>query len=158
MKLNLGCGGKYFDGYINVDTADVAKDASYDIRKLPYADESVDEIVAIHVFEHFLYTEAESILREWHRVLHHGGRLILELPCLDKILRLFAENANEQLTLWGLYGEPATHPHGMEHLHKWCWSKEALSELLRDVGFGTVLVGVPKYHVPPRDMRLECLK
>lgn len=81
MKLNLGCGTDYQEGYINVDMyADSKVDAKFDISKIPYDDNTVDEIKAFHVIEHFDFHEGMSALKEWCRVLKPGGRLYLETP------------------------------------------------------------------------------
>jgi SAM-dependent methyltransferase len=64
-----------------------------DIFHLPYADASVDGIWNVGVMEHFTQTEIDAILREFHRVLKPGERIILLIPGADsppqKILRLF---------------------------------------------------------------------
>ena len=51
MKLHLGCGKRLLDGCVNIDA--IGGDRQMDIRKLDYPDESVDEILAVHVWEHF---------------------------------------------------------------------------------------------------------
>ena len=86
-KLNLGCGDKLINGYINVDLvterAGVTPDVNCDIRKLTVFDtDYADEILAVHVIEHFWRWEVEDILAEWVRVLKPNGKLILECPNL----------------------------------------------------------------------------
>ena len=63
MKLHLGCGKRRFDGYINCDLHN--SDMDMDIRRLPFDDESVDEIIAIHVCEHFYVREILGVLKDW---------------------------------------------------------------------------------------------
>ena len=58
VRLNLGCGDKILEGHINVDVASerVGKlpDVVCDIRKLDnFPDNFADEILAVHVVEHF---------------------------------------------------------------------------------------------------------
>jgi predicted SAM-dependent methyltransferase len=56
------------------------------------------ELYASHVLEHFDYKdELESTLREWFRVLEPGGKLLVSVPDLDILARLFL--ARQQLTL-----------------------------------------------------------
>jgi predicted SAM-dependent methyltransferase len=54
MKLNLGCGSKIIDGYVNVESCDYFNaDKSCDLEKFPYPfkDDSVDEILMSHTLE-----------------------------------------------------------------------------------------------------------
>ena len=54
MKLHLGCGNDYKKGYINCDISpEVKYDKIVDLeKKLPFEDDSVEEVLAEHVFEH----------------------------------------------------------------------------------------------------------
>lgn len=156
MKLHLGCGKRRFEGWLNCDLHD--SDMDMDIRRLPFENDSVDEIMAIHVCEHFYVHEILGILQDWYRVLKPGGKMVLELPCLDKVLWHFAQGSPENMTLWPLYGDPSTHKDGEPALHKWCWSKDQMRQLLKAVGFDDVIEEVPQFHQPSRDMRWVCVK
>jgi SAM-dependent methyltransferase len=156
VKLHLGCGKRRFEGWLNCDLHD--SDMDMDIRRLPFASESVDEIMAIHVAEHFYVREILGILQDWHRTLKPGGRMILELPCLDKILWHFQNGSPENMTLWPLYGDPNTHKDGEPALHKWCWSKDQFRALLKASGFDDVTEERPHFHQPSRDMRWVAVK
>lgn len=102
IKLNLGSGGDYIDGFVNVDLYAEKADERYDIAKLPYADNSVDEIRAYHVIEHFDFMQAYDVLKEWHRVLKPGSKIRIETPDLLESCKEFI-NANED-GRWNLYG------------------------------------------------------
>ena len=56
MKLHLGCGEKFLPGYVHVDARKFPH-VDYVTDKLDnlnmFADNSVDEIYACHVLEHF---------------------------------------------------------------------------------------------------------
>lgn len=83
LKLHLACGHDYKEDYINVDlypVEGVVTDAQFDVAKLPYEDNSIDEIRAFHIIEHFDWHEGNRVLEEWYRVLKPGGRLWLETP------------------------------------------------------------------------------
>lgn len=166
MKLNLGCGPKLLDGFVNVDLAGnwsgVAPDVVADItQRLPFDDESADEVHAYHVIEHIERFEAEAVLADWARVLKPGGLMILECPCLDKIIGQFRKAIEEQkpidprMTIWGLYGDPNYKEPRM--MHRWCYSINELSGLLSDMGM-KVKAAIPKTHIPFRDMRIEGIK
>lgn len=163
MRLNLGCGERHKEGFVNVDLetnwCHRPPDLSADISKrLPFDDRSADEIHAYHVFEHFYRYEADEILTDWVRVLKPGGLLVLELPCLDKILDIFYHCREkgiavpDNFTMWGLYGDPNYFEPAM--VHRWCYSQGELSGMMQDRGL-TVESTTPQTHQPLRDMRLE---
>lgn len=160
LKLNLGCGRKILPGYVNVDFqnkwAKVKPDLECDIRRLPYGDDSVDEVMAIHVIEHFYLWEVPDILEEWHRVLKPGGNIVLECPCLNKILHFFnIQPIVVSHTMFGLYGDPSYQDPAM--VHKWCYSKEHLMDLV-GLFFKDVKFCPAAFHKPERDMRITGIK
>lgn len=165
IKLNLGCGNRHLAGFINVDLADnwckKKPEIVCDVRKLEIPNEFADEVHAYHVFEHFYRYEADDILDEWIRVLKPGGLLVLELPCLDKILALFdyfsrrGEPLKDNLTLWGMYGDPKYKTPAM--VHHWCYSVGELTQMLEGRGL-TAKECEATTHQPVRDMRIEAIK
>jgi predicted SAM-dependent methyltransferase len=165
-RINLGCGNKPLAGFINVDMpgnyAGTKPEVFADVFKpLPFADASADEVHAYHVFEHAYRYEAEAILKDWVRVLKPGGMLLLELPCLDKIIALFnhfreqSKPVPENLTMWGLYGDPRYCV--PEMVHRWCYSVGELTWMMEGVGL-EVSVGKPLTHQPVRDMRMKGIR
>lgn len=104
IKLNLGCGLDYQDGYINVDLyphPNAKVDAQYDVTNLPYLDNTVDEIRAFHIIEHFDFYQGQAVLKEWHRVLKPQGRLWLETPDFLNSCRAFVEHPEWRTYLYG---------------------------------------------------------
>lgn len=84
MKLNLGCGYNKLDGYVNVDHDVLCKpDVVADLEeRLPFDDNSVDEIILNHVLEHLGQTTKSyfAIWKELYRVLKGGGELKITVP------------------------------------------------------------------------------
>lgn len=163
VRLNLGCGAKIWPGFINVDLdqnwSGLSPDVIADVTgPLPFPDGHADEVHAYHVLEHLPRWAVEDCLREWQRVLKPGGALVLELPCLDKILGIFQQHISDgtpapmQLTLYGLFGDPGYRDEAM--LHRWCYSKHELRKLMGQVGLVSVVEELPRTHRPERDMRL----
>lgn len=69
LRLNLGCGDKLLPGYVNIDVAPARRgarpDVICDLRRLEgFADACADEVLAVHVVEHFWRWEVEDLLRE----------------------------------------------------------------------------------------------
>src|SRR3989338_8205344 len=101
LKLHLGCGGKYLEGYVNIDfppsehTIIIPKaDIFKDIRKLEYQENSVDEIRNHHLFEHFSRQEALKLLLQWGCGFKLGGFFFMETLVLEKCLNLFITTKN----------------------------------------------------------------
>lgn len=135
-KLNLGSGGDYIDGYVNVDLYAQKADQRYDIRKLPYANDSIDEIRAFHVIEHFDYLEAHDILFEWLRVLKPGCRLHLETPdFLESCKEFIKADENGR---WKLYGHFFSEAWTPGHVHKMLYTEYTLRESLTRVGYKNI--------------------
>lgn len=150
MRLHLGCGNKYWPGFVNVDLE--TGDVKADVRKLPQENESCTEIHAIHLFEHLYRWEAPHALLEWRRVLKDGGKLCLEMPSLKKMQGM--QNLTDFLL--GMYGDPNYKDPWMTH--KWAWWEDELREVLTMCGYERITFMEPFYHRPDRDMRVECFK
>lgn len=155
VRLNLGAGRQRLEGYLTVD-ADGEPDIKGDVRQIPLEPESVDEIMAIHLFEHLPRWETDKTLAHWFSLLKPGGLLVLELPDLTKCCQNILAGQTDQMGLWGLYGDPKYETEIM--CHRWGWTSHALADHLRVAGFRKVKVREPRYHKKLRDMRLEALK
>ena len=87
MKLHLGCGHRYLEGWVNVDGPkdelcydDLRADIHARIEDLEYADSSVDEILTEAVFEHFPRHVAIMQLRKFYKWLKPEGKLTILVP------------------------------------------------------------------------------
>jgi len=154
LRLNLGSGKKRPQGYVNVDLPGSGADVECDIRALPFADGAADEVMAIHVLEHIPVADVMGVVAEWARVLKVGGRMVLELPCREKVFGLIAQGVTDpRLVLFPLYGDPRTH-RTVADVHRWLWSSVEVALLMRDAGLADVISEQPQFHVPMRDMRI----
>ena len=96
MKLHLGCGQRYLDGYLNVDfppdehtvQGGSVADLHADLLQLRYPPGSIEEIRLHHVFEHFARPVACALLASWHSWLRPGGVLRIEVPDLARTARV----------------------------------------------------------------------
>ncbi len=97
LRLHLGCGGTYLEGYRNIDLPaaeqgvqeGIRPDEYADITRLDYAEGSVAEVRLHHVFEHFDRQTAIRLLIDWHRWLRPGGTLCIETPDFKRSARAF---------------------------------------------------------------------
>jgi SAM-dependent methyltransferase len=79
--LDVGCGINKFAGAIGVDRNRSSNaDAICDLDQFPYpfADNSFDELRAIHLIEHV--SDVIRSMEEFHRLVRPGGVIILETP------------------------------------------------------------------------------
>lgn len=115
LNLNLGSGTNRKQDYISVDYFTEA-DVNHDLTKtLPYEDESVDNIYACHVIEHFSRADWENIRKDWARVLKVGGKLEIRCPDIIKVCKKLIQNPEDKFNMMTLYG--AQHSEGEYHLN-----------------------------------------
>lgn len=157
LRLNLGAGAMRIEGWLSVgleDHHDIRQDLTKPLQILAHA----DDIMAIHVFEHFQRWEAPGILADWHSCLKPGGKLVLEMPELLRCCRSVLDNPDPRRGIWGLFGDPGYKDPLM--VHKWCYSEPEIAGLLMDAGFRKPRFTTPQFHGRKtlRDMRVECIK
>jgi predicted SAM-dependent methyltransferase len=81
LKVDLACGTDKKEGFIGIDIRDYGQKYIRDIReRLPFENETVDEIHIWHILEHFQWEEVKRILYECHRVLKRGSRINIQVP------------------------------------------------------------------------------
>jgi len=101
IKLHLGCGTIYKDGWINIDNNcdnNIQKlDLNWDLRtSLPFPDNSVDFIYNEHFLEHLTVEEGISAIKDFFRVLKNNGVMRIAMPDLERTVKAyFDENWKE---------------------------------------------------------------
>lgn len=149
LKLHLACGHDYTEGYINVDLyapEDAKCDVRFDVMKLPYPDNSIDEIKAFHIIEHFHFFEVKDVLNEWYRVLKPGGRLWIETPDFLESCRSFVEGSpTMNIEDWRilLYNHFFAHPWVPGQTHKFLFTESQLTTNLSWAGFKIIKRSAP---------------
>lgn len=103
-----------------------------------------------------------NLLLEWKRVLKPGGLLVLELPCLDKVLQYLREAMEKKEPLissfswFAFWGDPRARSEPMAH--KWGYTFDSLRQALQGAGFERISFERARYHFPARDMRVVAYK
>lgn len=99
-KLNLGSNVDLRDSHINVDIMDFeGLDLRCDIKNLPeyIPPNSIEELLAYDVLEHFPFIETKQLLTDWVSWLAPEGKIIVRVPDLQ---RLSDALINSKLTVW----------------------------------------------------------
>lgn len=91
LKLNIGCGGSQFIGWLNIDGNFIHHpDMWLDVRRgLPFKDKSVSVVYSCHFFEHLYLHELTALLTECRRVLRHDGVLRIAVPNLGSAIAAY---------------------------------------------------------------------
>jgi len=85
MKLNLGCGYRKIDGYVNIDNREeLAPDMLADISTgLPLKNNVAEEIRTFDFLEHISADDIIFVIEEIWRVLKPNGKFISFTPSTD---------------------------------------------------------------------------
>lgn len=147
MKLNLGCGKKYKDGFINIDAFDsTVADKIMSVLDLEFHSNVVAEIEACQLIEHLGYINSTYALAEWSRVLKPGGILLIETPDIETSFDEYIKGdhkTRKELLSW-IYGVESQ---GMQH--RLCFPEVLLKNLLEKSGFTdikTSFLTIEKHH------------
>jgi predicted SAM-dependent methyltransferase len=141
VKLNVGC-INYKEGYIHVDVHQhklskedgslVSLDIIADARKLPFPENSVDEVFTEEMLEHLGRKEYKDVLKEFYRVLKPGAFLDVAVPNFLGLCEEFIRYPNKRRGLMQMfYG-------GQDFetdFHKMGFTYTLLEEDLEGIGF-----------------------
>jgi predicted SAM-dependent methyltransferase len=149
IKLHLGCGPNWKEGWVNIDLYDTRSDLQLDLREpWPFPDNSVSYIYSEHVFEHFeFHVEVPHFLGEALRVLTLGGVFDVVVPDTLPPLKAYGDR---QASYWSTEAK-RWHPQWcrteMDHInyhfrqdgqHQYAWDAETLTSSLQNAGFTTI--------------------
>lgn len=135
LKVNLGSGSSKADGWTSVDKYNPLADIKADLlERLPFDDDSVDEVMMTHVIEHIPYREHEKLFTEIYRILKPNGKFGISCPDFIKCAQAFIDNyAGARWSWWvqTLYGSQE----GAGQFHVAPITLPHITEQLVDVGF-----------------------
>jgi predicted SAM-dependent methyltransferase len=136
LRLNLGCGDVIMEGWINVDLFHPKAQVRADAKDLCMFDNSVDEIYASHLIEHFDFQEGLKALKEWYRVLKIGGKLVIETPDFEAFCKNFLKLPDVEQPKY--YGIVWGYPWLPGHAHKFGYTPTQMFWSLKQIGFTNI--------------------
>jgi SAM-dependent methyltransferase len=135
-KLNLGCADWKLPGWDNIDLPQV----DLGVFPWPWVDNSIDEILASHILEHFTRADGKRFLAECWNILRPGGALYIAVPDLDKFIECHL--SGDFAPLGGYRWTDLNHLMGgdksdlrPEWRHKYMYSFDSLSFALLQLDF-----------------------
>jgi len=155
IKINLGSGQDYREGYVNVDDGsifDLKRDVTADIFDYELPPESVDEILLSHVAMYIRPDEIEPLLLRWYGWLKVGGKIEIETIDIEKVMRIALDGySSDEWGIVNLFGTKETCP------HRWGWRQDKLIEKLTTAGFVSI-IKLDGEKKPNRDYKLIATK
>lgn len=139
-KLHLGCGPRFLKGYIHIDLSNYDHiDHRVDIANMKslFEDNSIDEIYACHVLEHFSRKDIIPVLKEWNRILKPGGKMRLSVPDFEAIVSFYLKEGQLHQLQGFLCGGQKDH---LDHHHV-VFDFTLMKKTLESLGF----INVKKY-------------
>lgn len=85
LKLNMGCGHRKLEGYVNVDAfAECEPDVVWDLDRTPWPwpDGAAEQVLFIHSLEHMGATTATflAIMKELYRICAPNAEVVIVVP------------------------------------------------------------------------------
>jgi predicted SAM-dependent methyltransferase len=176
IKLNLGSGVDYREGYVNIDSNPNVKndicDDFINVRDV-VDDGTVDEVLTIHSIGYLRLWQAKALFVDVFAILKPGGQFILEFPDIFKLAstistryhdtaRNIDHNTERDAAIRAIYGFDANlqdSPGLTYNTYKYGWSDCSMAAELKVVGF-QVTVESPTTHGERiwRDSRIRAVK
>lgn len=133
------CIPEFREKYFQIDiTKDLIHTQSY---------KQYDFIRMQHVFEHFTFEQADTVLKNCSKMLKKGGILLITVPDLDIMINLYKKNLfkeNIKFYNWATkridnaasssdFFSIFTHSH-LHQEHKWCYNKKGIIKKVESSG------------------------
>lgn len=149
VKINLGAGEHWLEGWDNVDlvmpTIEMlsgGRHVDLSVFPWPFDENSADEMMASHILEHFDKLNGKCFLAECARILKPGGKLHVAVPDMD--IFIDCRNNVNWLPVHGYYWTDFNHFFGgnetekrPEMRHYYMYNVETLTAMMLAAGFST---------------------
>ena len=170
IKLHVGCGSNIIDDYINVDGPWMSHEPKIAIHNLiekyPLPDNSIDEILSVHVIEHISRKHVPQMFQEWYRILKPGGKVITEWPDVLKACKkiakfpeiLLSEDRRDLKSTMFVFFFDDTRYDSDSMIHRWGYSEQSLGETFKKYGFTSWRSELNQYKKSGVDSRIVAFK
>lgn len=154
LRLNIGCGNDYREGFINIDgrddlpKVDLVINLSRESLLKYFKDGAVDFILANDFIEHHFHWEAVRIMKDFFATLKPGGTLEMRLPDFEHICSAMELSMTRKITL--LFGgqdipqgeaDPSSRKRFPEFFcHKYSYTQATMKEELEVIGFRNIVI------------------
>jgi predicted SAM-dependent methyltransferase len=136
VRLHLGCGWEYKDGWVNIDLFATRADICWDLALgIPLSDGSVDAVFHEHMLEHLSLETGFAFTRECHRVLKSGGALRVGVPDAGELLDSYSGKADPGWANSRPTGMLAVQALFYENGHRAMYDADTLTLMCRAAGF-----------------------
>lgn len=125
-------------------------------NNLPYKPLSVEEILAVQVFEHFEPEEAKLVLKHWYKLLTPNGKLIVDVPDIIETAKLLSMAETEEEMNWAEKLIHGTRNNKFAYHKVGYWPKK-LENMLKNAGFVNIKVNNRINHQYPA-FSMEAIK
>jgi hypothetical protein len=155
IKLNVGCGTDYREGFINIDGGfclsmvdkkiEICSESLLEIFK----QDTVDYILANDIIEHFFHWEAMQVLQAFYTILKPSGKCEIRVPDTEYIIKSWRIPLALKMNL--LYGGQDV-PQGdnkemnisreknpQYFCHKFGWTRKTMEKELAGIGFSNII-------------------
>lgn len=149
IRLHLGCGERYMDGWLNVDANEAVRADYYcDLRKplswLP--DGSIRLVYSEHFVEHITILENQALLTELYSKLKPGGVCRISTPDLEDMVARYLDKHTWKSQSWIKEFGYEWMPNRCVMMnigfrdwgHQFIFDEECLTQLLQSIGFSRV--------------------
>jgi predicted SAM-dependent methyltransferase len=155
MKLNVGCGTDYREGFVNIDGSsslpkvDKVIDISVESLSAHFKAGEVEFILANDIIEHHFHWEAVRIMTDFYNLLQQGGKAEIRVPDASYIIKSWRYHMERKLIM--LFGGQDI-PRGKNaeqdksraqfpqyFCHKYGWTQKQMEAELLKIGFSIVV-------------------
>ena len=124
VRLNLGAGETKIDGFTALD-----RKQGQEVFPLEFPDNTVDEIRASHILEHFGHSEVSAVVNHWVEKLKPGGKLRIAVPDFKWICEQYQAGVPIPLQGYLMGGQIDDND-----IHKCAFDRESLHQLMANAG------------------------